>query len=125
MGIKKLGNEDKNMIKILSYVSKMNKTQKDMKKLFSKLMRNIKFNYEEEKSNIKYEEYYFNGIFIPKNIELKDITSSSINISWNIDNIKINNVDNNKIKYIVEMRKENEKFEKNMKGIIIIVILII
>ena len=55
-------NEEKNMIKILSYVSKINKTQKKTKNLFSQLMRNIKFKYEEEKSNIKYEEYYFNAL---------------------------------------------------------------
>ena len=46
-----------------------------MKKLFQNLMKNIKINYEKEKNNIKYEEYYFNGIFIPKNIEFKDITN--------------------------------------------------
>ena len=111
MGIKKLGNEDKNMIKILSYVSKINKTQKNMKKLCSQLMRNIKINYEEEKNDIKYEEYYFNGIYIPKNIEVKDITGTSFNLSWNIDNFSILNVDSNKIKYRVEIRKENEKFK--------------
>ena len=109
-------NEENNMIKLLSYVSKINKTQKNMKKLFSKLMRNIKFNYEEEKNNIKYEEYYFNGIAIPKNIEFNDKTSSSINISWNTDNINIKDVDNNKMKYIAEMRKENAKFEKVYEG---------
>ena len=58
---------------------------KKMKNLFKELIKNIKFTYEEEKSNIKYEEYYFNGIQIPKNIQIKDITSSSFNISWNID----------------------------------------
>ena len=99
-------NEDKNnIIKILSYVSKANKTEKHMKNLFKELIKNIKFVYEEEKNNIKYEEYYFNGIQIPKNIQIKDITSSSFNISWNIDNINILNIDNNKIKYIIEIRK--------------------
>ena len=112
-GIKKLENEDKNnIIKILSYVSKANKTEKQMKNLFKELIKNIKFIYEEEKSNIKYEEYYFNGIQIPKNIQIKDITNTSFNISWNIDNINILNIDNNKIKYIIEIRKEKEKYEK-------------
>ena len=115
-GIKKLENEDKNMIKILSYVSKINKTQKNMKQLFTELMKNIKFNYEEEKSNIKYEEYYFNGIPIPKNIEFKDVSSSSLNISWNIDNINIIDFDNNKMKYKLEMRKENDKFQEIYEG---------
>jgi len=107
-GIKKMENEEKNIIKTLSYVSKINKTQKNVNKLFNTLMKNIKFKYDN--NYIKYEEYYFNGIYIPKNIEFKDISSSSINIYWNdINNI---NIDKNKIKYKVEMRKENEKFIK-------------
>ena len=65
-----------------------------MKNLFSQLMRNIKFNYEEEKNYIKYEEYYFNGIYIPKNIEIKNISSTSFNLNWNIDDI---NIDKKKI----------------------------
>ena len=115
-GIKKLENEEKNMIKILSYVSKINKTQKNMKILFSKLIRNIKFNYEEKNSKIKYEEYYFNGIMVPKNIEFKEINQSNINLSWNIDNINILNIDNKKIKFLVEMKKEGEKFKRVYEG---------
>ena len=108
-GIKKMENEENNIIKTMSYVSKISKTQKNMKKLLYAIMKNIKFNYDENKNNIKYEEYYFNGIFIPKNIEFKNITSDNINISWNLDNF-----DNNKfkIKYKVEMRKENDNFIK-------------
>ena len=109
-------NEENNMIKLLSYVSKINKTQKNMIKLCQNLMINIKFNYEKEKNNIQYEEYYFNGIPIPKNIELKDISNSSLNITWKIDNINIIDVDINKMKYIVEMRKENEKFKFIYEG---------
>ena len=80
-------NEEKNMIKILSYITKINKTQKKMKNLQTKFIKSIKFNYEEEKNLIKYEEYYINEIPIPKNIELKNISYSSLDISWNIDNI--------------------------------------
>ena len=109
-------NEEKNMIKILSYVSKINNEKKKMTKLFSQLMKNINFSYEENKNNIKYNEYYFNGIFAPKNIEFKDISNASLNISWNINDINNINIDKNKIKYIVEMRKENEKFEKVYEG---------
>ena len=115
-GIQKMENEENNMIKLLSYVSKINKTQKNMNKLFQNLMKNIKINYEKDKNNIKYEEYYFNGLFIPKNIEFKDVTTSSLNIKWQIDNINIINIDKNKIKYRVEMRKENEKFKSIYEG---------
>ena len=110
-GIKNMENEDKNMIKLLSYVSKINKNKKLNKKLFSEFMKNIKIKYEEDKIN--YEEYYFNGIPIPKNIQFKDITSSSLNICWNFDN---NFIINEKIKYRIEMRKENEEFKKIYEG---------
>ena len=109
-GIKKLNKEEKNIIRDLTYISKINKNKKEMKILSNELMKSIKFNYEE--NNIKYEEYYFNGIPIPKNIEIKDINYNSININWEIDN----NIDNNKIKYIIEIRKENEKFNKIYEG---------
>ena len=115
-GIKKIENDDKNIIKILSYVSKINKTQKNINNLFSHLMKNIKFNYEEEKSNIKYEEYYFNGIYIPKNIEIKDVSSNSLNLNWNIDEINIINTDKNKIEYRVEIKEEKEKFKIVYEG---------
>ena len=108
--IKKMENEEKNMIKILSYISKINKTQIKMKNILKKLLKSIKFSYEGEKNIIKYEEYYFN--IIPKNIELKDISCTGIDISWNIDNIN----ENHKIKYRIEMRKENEIFNKVYEG---------
>ena len=79
-------------------------------------MKNIKFNYEEEKSNIKYEEYYFNGIYIPKNIEIKDVSTDSLNLNWNIDEINIIKIDKNKIKYRVEIKEEKEKFKIVYEG---------
>ena len=115
-GIKKMENEENNIIKLLSYLSKINKTQKNMNKLFQNLMKNININYEKEKNNIKYEEYYFNGLFMPKNVEFKDITSSSLNIFWQIDNINIIDVDINKIKYRIEMRKVSENFKLIYEG---------
>ena len=108
--------EDKNIIKNLSYVSKINKNIKENKVLFQELMRNLKISFQEEKCNIKYDEYYFNGIPIPKNIEFKDVSSDSLNITWKIDNLNINNIDNNKIKFRVEMRKNNEKFIQVYEG---------
>jgi len=59
-GIKTLEKEEKNMLKILSYVSKINKNDKEMKKLYDTCMRNIKISFEERENKIKYEEYFFN-----------------------------------------------------------------
>ena len=94
----------------------MHQNKKNMRQLFLTLMKNIKFNYEEEKSNIKFEAYFFNGISIPNNIVIKKQTDSSVNLSWNIDDDQDINIDKEKIKYIVEMRKTNEKFEKIYEG---------
>ena len=109
----------KNMLKIISYISKINKTQKNMKRLLSEFMKNINFTYEEEKCNIKYEEYYFNGnIYIPKNIQFKEINYNTINLTWNLDlmNNLILNIDKDKIKYNVELKKENEQFKQIYEG---------
>ena len=109
-GIEKMKNLEVNMVKILSYVSKANKTQKDMINLSQKLMQNIKFFYKKNKSQINFEEYFFNGIPIPENIQIKDVNYTSCNVSWDIK--KINGIDYDKIKYKIEIKKENENFKK-------------
>ena len=115
-GIKLLEKEEPNLIKNLSYVSKMNKNQKETKLLFKELMRNLKINFKENEQTIKYEEYYFSGIQIPNNIQVKDIYSDNFKLSWEIDNINIINIDNNKIKFKVVIRKENENFKTAYEG---------
>ena len=109
------------MIKIISYVSKANKTQKIMIDLSQKLMKNIKFNFEANKSNIKFEEYFFSGIPIYKNVEIKDINNSSFNASWNIDTLNIIEINSKEIKYVIELKSENQNFKKYMKEVKIIV----
>jgi len=110
-GIKALEKEEKIMIKTLSYLSQINKNQKEMRVLFIKLIKNLKITFKEEEGKIKYEEYYFNGIPIPNNIEFKDIGANSLKVLWKIDNINILNLDKNKIKFRIEIRKENTKDE--------------
>ena len=116
-GIKTLEKEEKNMIKTLTYFSKINKNKKEMNLLFSELMKNIKISFIGKENNIKYEEYYFNVIPFPKKIEFLEI-GSSFKIIWKIEDINILNINNNQIKYKVEIRKENnnEKFEKIYEG---------
>ena len=79
-------------------------------------MRNIKLSFKEEETNIIYSDYYFNGIPSPKDIEVKDISISNAKIFWKIDNLNIINVDNKKIKYRIEIRKEKDKFLKVYEG---------
>ena len=71
-----------------------------MNELLNLYMSNLKFEYKENQNNIVYEEYSFN-IPIPKNIEFKDVYATSLNLSWEIENIN-----NLKINYKVEMRKK-------------------
>ena len=112
-GIQELNKEKQkqniNLIKKLTYVSKLNKAQKEMNKISKIYMKNLKLDFIDDK--IKYEEYYFNGLSIPKDILISDIKESSCNISWKIDDINILNIDKNKIKYIIELRKENDQFQ--------------
>jgi len=117
-GIQNLEKIEKNIIKNLTYISKINKNKKETNYLFHELMRNLNISFNEEKSEINYEEYYFNGIHPIKDIEFKDISPNSLNIIWKIDNLNIINMDKNKIKFKVEMKEEEnkEKFIKIYEG---------
>jgi len=118
-GINKLKNEknwENNTYKILSYISEINTNRKKLYNLLKIHMKNLKLSFKEEENNIIYEEYYFNGINIPKNLEFKNITYNSLNLSWEIDHINNININKDKIKYKVEMRKNNEPFIKVYEG---------
>ena len=106
------------MIKTLSYVSKINKNKKEMGILFQQLMKNLKISFIKNENAIKYEEYFFNGIPIPKDVEFADIDSYSFKVLWKIDDINIINIDKKEIKYKLEIRKENsnEDFIKIYEG---------
>ena len=108
---------ENNFIKNLSYVSKINKIQNKNKNLFDELMRNIKISFVKENNSLKYEDYYFNGLQIPKNIEVKEIKHNSFKLFWKIDEINKLNIDDKQTKFIVEIRKEksNDKVKKFMK----------
>ena len=112
-GIEKMKDKEENIIKIISYVSKANQTQREMINLFFKKMKNIKFHFDEKKNEIKFENYFFNEPPIPENIEITNITSNSCNVKWDMKNL---NVDSNKIKYVIEMKKENENYQKIYEG---------
>ena len=109
-GFKKLENGEKNMITILSYVSKINKNKKQMNLLLKETIKSIKFSYKGEKSNIEYEEFYFNEMPKLKNIGpaklefnyggntqgriLFDISSDKVYYIDNYTNDKINIYEN-------------------------------
>ena len=68
-GIQKFDKEEENIIKILSYISKINKNKKNMNILLKEAMKSIKFSYIPEKSDINYEEFYINSKLFLKKIE--------------------------------------------------------
>ena len=118
-GLKIIENNEKkdlNMIKLLTYVSKLNKNQKEMKKFSEILMKSLKLDFI--KDNIQYEEYFFNGLSIPKDIQFSENKLAGFKINWNIDDLNLLNIDKNKIKYKVELREENgnEQFKSIYEG---------
>ena len=68
-----LEEKDKQMIKKLNYISNINKNLKEMKLYFEEPMKNIKIIYNEKENNIIYDEYYFSGMPIPKDITFSEI----------------------------------------------------
>jgi len=116
-GIKNLENEkEKNMIKILSYISKINKNDKDMNILLQQEIKSENIKFDKEKNDIEFENYIFGGLPVPHNIEIKDIDSDSFKIFWKVELNNFKNIKQNEINYIIEIRKENEKFNQVYKG---------
>jgi hypothetical protein len=117
-GINSMKNEDENLIKKLSYVSKINKKTKDIMIFFSELMRNLEISFQEEQNKIIYEEYYFNGFQIPENIKFENIKYDSFTILWQVKDMNIKNIEKIKFKNRIEIRQENgtEKFTRIYEG---------
>ena len=116
-GVKTIQNEETNMIKILSYVSFINKNQKEIDALTMELIKNLIITFNEEESTIKYEEYYFNGFQISKDIEFKEIESTNLKVFWKLDDVNLLNIDKNQIQYIIEIIKEKDQiFNKIYEG---------
>ena len=118
-GIEKLKQDDeKNIYKTISYISKINKNNKDMNKLSFQMMNSINFEYNEKESNIKYEKYTFNG-FILKKLKISDISNTNLKISWNIETPHNNINDINKeLEFILEIKQKNKdkKYKEIFKG---------
>jgi len=110
-------NEEKDIIRELAYISQISHLEKNMTKLLSEFMSNYNISFIEKEKKFKFEEYFFNGIQIPKELEFKNIKTDEFKLFWKIDNINVINVDKKKIRFIVELRKEvNEKFVRVYEG---------
>ena len=85
------------------YISHINKNNKKMIKLSNKIIKEIKFYFDERENNIKYEEYIFNGLPLMNDINFKIVNGNNLNITWNINNNK-NDFKNENISYKIEMK---------------------
>ena len=67
-------------------------------------MKNMNIKFEEENTKIKFEDYYFNGIPSPNNIEIKKINTRGFEVNWKFE-YNYSNLDKNKIVYMFEIIK--------------------
>ena len=106
-GIKIFNNEqEKNIIKTISYISKISQIQKSAKELLTNDIKNIKINFDIEKNDIIFKDYLINGILIPKNIQIKNIKSNNFEISWSIED---NIINKDKYLFRIELKEGNSK----------------
>ena len=103
------------MIKILAYVSNINKSIKQMNHLTNEFIKNLKISFDEEQRKIIYKEYIFNGFPVPKNIKCEDISCKKFKLKREIDEDKINKLDKDKIKYKVEIKEKVENNDNKIK----------
>ena len=107
----------KNSILKLNYISKINMVKKLYDNILIKSIKSIEFSYKEEKNDIIFNEYYFNGICPPNNIEFTNISLSNLKITWKNGCINYKNIKNvNEIKYILEMKESNQEYHKIYEG---------
>ena len=113
-GIKSMKkNDEKNFIKNLSYISRINKSKKELIRLIEEPMKNLKIVYDKDKSDIKYEEYNFNINPIPTNITF--VYNGYWNVKWELDEqFTKENID---IKFKVEISAiDKENYIKVYEG---------
>ena len=113
-GIKKLENEEKNLIKNLSYVSTANKNQKEMKRLINEPLKSIKFQYKEEDNIIIYEELYINEDL---NSKLKSIEKGNCEVNYGSDGRVLFDLINDKI-YFAHYNKDKVDIYENYQNLI-------
>ena len=111
-GIKSLEKEEKNMIETISYISTINKNKKKMNMFFSELIKSLNISFDEEKNNIKFDEYY---IIQKKEDERKQIEEEEEKFNSLFD--KLNEEFDSKLKKkeIVQKIKEFDFDEDKIK----------
>ena len=101
---KAIGNyqNQNNEIKTLCYISEINKNEETAKDFLKNRIKtiNISINFD---SSLNYENYYFNGIPIPKEIKAEK-EEDKLLISWDIDDSLLKDIDINNVKFSVVIK---------------------
>ena len=105
-GIKSLEKEGNNMLKTLSYISNINKNEKEMKILLHTLMKNVKINFIAEEQTIKYEVYFFNEL------ELRGFTNEIVKTAKEANQI-LNWIDKSPSNYLKVEKLYTATLEEN------------
>jgi len=116
-GLKSFQKEEKNMIKTLSYVSTINKTQKNINSFFQQPMINLNLFYNEEKGKIEYKEYSFNIFKNSYDIQSKILNGSGKKVEY-IYKLQESMKHSNMEEYKKDKKEEELEFENNVKNII-------
>ena len=78
-GLQILDKEDKNMIKKLTYITKISKNNKENKSLLQSLMKNLKISLNEEQSSINFDEYFLMVFKFLKILNLRTLIQIALN----------------------------------------------
>ena len=97
--------ESKDLIKFY-YISEIKKKEEEMKNKLKNPIKSVDISYNTESNNISYNEYFFSGIPIPKDIKY-EIIGNKLRLSWNINKYKIKNFINTFYIHIKVNNKEN------------------
>ena len=105
-----------NEIKTLYYISEINKNKEKGIEFLNKKIKNLNISMYLDNSAICYENYYFNGIPIPKNVKVEE-KDKKLYISWIIYDSMMKGIDIKNIKYSVFIKDNNGelKFESSNK----------
>ena len=95
------------IIKTLSYISEIEKNNQQVFYFINESMKNMNITFNENKNTLEYNNYIFNGISSPINIQSSEKNDNCMNISWKIDEFYKKFMDITQYKYNLEIKDNN------------------
>ena len=77
--------------------------------MFKENIKSLKFSYQEKRSNIKYEKYYFNGIYFAKKVHFKNEIENNLIKS---EDDEEENMEESPLIFAMDLNKNKELLEK-------------